>query len=471
MKSSEKPKNATLVNDTRVANGNAKGTDFHPYHYYHKAGDPLRPAPERVKNNPAWYGIRKFLLNGVRPVGKYTLPSMPGDYPQRLNDLYWEGDELMDNVVLAMKKMPSGEGRAMFNKAIKEGINAIENPPEAFVALFKQLDHIPEWVNWDEVEAGAGHFSNIPYWAVGIGAFLPTLYTTHGYATSIPVGATGRFVRQKENRMIEGVTYVSAVSTPGGLQRYSYGFETAVHIRLMHAFVRHQMYKKNGEFFDYSVDGDPMSQPDTLVGISVFGISNLLVAKAFGVEVSDEQMRSVDMQWRYIVYLMGGHERGIPKNLEESLYLLDHYIATQGKPSMFTDELNKAFFIGVKDTVKERSPAWQRPLVEFVFRDFVGSFTWHMVGDELAEEVKYLKKPNLVTKQLPMLLRAWTKFHGARGKYIPNATWNSRLGLDGTFINGYKKVMRVKEDETKVTFQSHDKTKADQFGQKSKYAS
>ncbi|MCG8670136.1 MAG: DUF2236 domain-containing protein [Pseudomonadales bacterium] len=469
MKTNEKIA-AELVEDARVTNGNAKNTNYHPFNYYRREGDPLRPAPQRIKNNPAWYNMRKFLLNGVRPVGKYTLPSMPGDYPKRLDDLYWEGDELMDNVVIEMKKMKPGEGRLVFNKALKEGIDSVDNPPKAFVKLFAQLDRIPDWLDWDELNVGAGYYSNLPFWAISIGAFLPTLYTTHGYATSIPVGATGRFIRQKENRMVEGLTFVSSISTPDGLQRYSYGFECAVHIRLMHAFVRHQMYKKNGEYFNYETDGDPMSQPDTLVGIPVFGISNLLIAKAYGVDYTEEQMRGVDMLWRYVVYLMGGHEAGIPKTIEESLYLLDYYMATQGKPSIFTDELNKAFFVGVRDTVVERSPVWQRPFVEFVFRDFVGSFTWHMVGDELAEEVKYLKKPNLITKQLPTMLRAWTKYNSARGNYEPNNIWNERLGVKGSFIEGYKKLMRIKEDETKVTFQSHDNTKAENLGMKSKFA-
>ncbi|OUR90108.1 hypothetical protein A9Q81_20135 [Gammaproteobacteria bacterium 42_54_T18] len=449
----------------------AKQTDYHPNNYFRRDNDALRPAPDRVKNNPAWYPMRKFLLNGLRPLGKYTPPTMVGDYPDRVNDLYWQGDELMDNVVASMRDMKGGEGRKMFTKAMKEGIDSIDNPPEAFVALFEQLDRVPDWVDWDEIDAGGAYFSNLPFWAIGIGAFLPTLYTTHGYATSIPVGATGRFVRQKENRMVEGIHFITSIAEPDGLRRYSYGFECAVHIRLMHAFVRAQMYKKNGEYFDYSTDGDPMSQPDTLVGIPVFGISNLLFLRAMGGDVSEKQMRSVDMMWRYVVYLMGGHENAIPQNLEESLYLLDHYIATQGKPSVFSDELNKAFFVGVKETIQERAPAWQKPLVEFIFADVVGSFTWHMVGDELAEEVKYLKKPNAVTKHLPKLLRGWAKVNSMRGKYRPNERWSHRFHHEGAFINGYKKFMLIRDDETNVDFKSHDNTKASDLGKKSAFSS
>ncbi len=455
---------------TRKVNPYAKSTGFHPFNYFRDQDDPLRPAPKRIKNNPAWYPMRNFLLEGLRPVGRYTMPSMPGDYPARLNDLYWQGDELMDNVVVSMSEMPSGHGRKMFNKALKEGIQAVENPPPSFVALFEQLDRVPDWVDWDLINRGGAYYSNLPFWAIGIAAFLPTLYTTHGYATSIPVGATGRLVRQKENRMIEGVTFVNAICEPDGVRRYSYGFECAVNVRLMHAMVRRQMYKKNGEYFDYSTDGDPMSQPDTLVGSAVFGISGLLFLRRFGVEVTQDQMESVDMLWRYVIYLMGGHENGLPKSLEESLFLLDYYIATQGKPSRFTDELNKAFFIGVHESVQERSPLWQKPMNDFVFRDVVGSFLWYMVGDELANEVKYLKKPNVVTKHLPGALWAWAKFHSLRGKYRPNATYNHRFHHEGTFIQGYKKLMRIREDETHVTYQAHDNTKVEDLGKVVKHS-
>jgi hypothetical protein len=448
---------------SRVFSPKSESTGFHPYCYYRRDTDPLRPAPTRIKNNSAWFGMREFLLDGLRPVGKYASPTMVGDYPARVNDLYWQGDELMDNVVIAISEMKGGEGRKMFSKAMKEGIDAIDNPPLAFVALFKQLDRVPDWVDWSKIEAGGAFFSNIPFWAISIGAFLPLLFTTHGYATSIPVGATGRFVRQKENRMVESLHFITSLAEPQGLKRYSYGFECAVHVRLMHAFVRNQMYKKNGDYFNYDTDGDPMSQPDTLVGIPVFGVLSLLVLRRYGGSVSEDQMESVDMLWRYVVYLMGGHENGIPMNIEESLYLLDHYIATQGKPSIFTDELNKAFFIGIKESITERSPAWQAPMVNFIFQDFVGSFLWTMAGEELSTEVKYIKKPNIVTRHLPTALTAWATFHDIRGKYKPNKVWSDRFHHDGTFVNGYKKLMRIKGSETEVNFRSHDNANAKKF--------
>lgn len=470
MEANPKPTPVKIANQQRVINPNAEKTDNHPYHYFHRAGDPYRPAPARIKNNPAWYPMRKFLLDGLRPVGKYAQPTMTGDYPERINDLYWQGDELMDNVVIAIRSMKTGEGRKMFTQALKHGIDTVDNPPEAFIALFKQLDRIPDWVDWEQINAGGAYYSNLPIWAIAFAAFMPILYTTHGYATSIPVGATGRFIRQKENRMIEGLHFLTSITEPDGLGRYSYGFECAVHVRLMHAFVRHQMYSKNGEFFEYSTDGDPLSQPDTLVGIPVFGISMLLLLRAFGAPVTEKQMNSVDMLWRYVVYLMGGEESGIPCNLEESLYLLDHYIATQGKPSMFTDELNKAFLIGIKETVLERSPAYQRPLIHFLFEDVLGSFMMHMVGEDLVDEVRYLKKPNLLTKQLPKLLQGWVQYQNILDTYKPNEDWNNIFHRNGKIMDMYKSLMRVKEDETDVTFRAHDNTQASDLGKKTKFA-
>lgn len=454
------------VNENLVINQNANETNYHPFNYYRREGDPLRPAPTRVKNNPAWYPMRKFLLDGLRPVGKFTTPTMEGDYPDRLNDLYWEGDELMDNVVIAMKKMPAGEGRKMFTQAMKKGIESVDNPPAAFIALFEQLDRVPDWVDWDEIEAGGAYQSHLPLWVVAIAGYLPTLYTTHGYATSIPVGATGRFIREKENRIIEGLHFLTSLAEPGGLKRYSYGFECAVHVRLMHAFVRHQMYKKNEEYFDYATDGDPMSQPDTLVGAPVFGISNLLFMRAMGVPVTEKQLRSVDMLWRYTLYLMGGHESCIPKNLEESLYLLDYYIATQGKPSQFTDELNHAFLIGMGDAIIDRAPAWQKPLFKFYFRDVFGSFMWYMVGDELALETKYAKKPNFITKQIPNAAKAWAAVQTLRGSYKPNEVWNPEFHRDGAMGDFIHSLFCTKEKNKKVTFQAHDNSKAEDFGKK-----
>ena len=88
--------NSEESKDKRIESPFTTFTDNHRYHYNRTESDALRPPPERVKGNPSWYHMRKFLLDGLRPVGKYTVPTMPGDYPARLNDLFWQGDELMD---------------------------------------------------------------------------------------------------------------------------------------------------------------------------------------------------------------------------------------------------------------------------------------------------------------------------------------------------------------------------------------
>lgn len=107
---------------------------------------------------------------------------------------------------------------------------------------------------------------------------------------------------------------------------------------------------------------------------------------------------------------------------------------------------------------------WQRPMVEFVFADLVGAFTEHMVGEELAEEVKHLKRPNRITKHLPKALKAWVRINKMVGGYKPNDVWDKRFHYEGTFMNGYKKLMRVKQNETDVNFRSHDKTQAKDLG-------
>ena len=94
----------------------------------------------------------------------------------------------------------------------------------------------------------------------------------------------------------------------------------------------------------------------------------------------------------------------------------------------------------------------------------------HMAGDELVDELKYVKKPNVITKHLPKLLQGWVKYQNIRDEYRPKEIWNSDFHRNGAVMDIYKKFMHIRNDESKVTFRSHDNTKAKDLGKKSKFA-
>ena len=432
----------------------------HPYDYYWTPGQELRPPPGRVKNTPRYFHARKFMLGDLRDVKRDSLPQIRGEYVDRYNDQFWEGDELMDNVVTAMKSFQggTGKGRAAFDQALREGINSLDNPPEAFIALFRQLDTEPEWLDWDRVDRGARIFSNLPGLYKTLNGVIDAVFTTNSAAVSLATGATGRFVRQKENRFIESLTLFTTMSAPGGMQRYGEGFKTGVHIRLMHAFVRRALSNKEG-LYEYDFHGNPISSADSIPAGPLFGIGAMLVMRAFGIEVRRDEMEDVDMLWRYMMYVMGVNPLVITQNLEESLFSIDYFFATLGEPSQYSDEMNRVFFQDIRESIKERCDTRrERFLTEFAFTQILGAFAWHMFGEELCLNLKYVRKPSFLARLVPKGVTLYNKLTSRDASY--DLPYNEGYDPD-LQAEAIKKILKANDKEAEVTFQSHDKTDSD----------
>ena len=51
--------------------------------------------------------------------------------------------------------------RSLFDAALTRGISSLDAPPAPLVALFRQLDRVPEWVDWERLELGARTYQRV----------------------------------------------------------------------------------------------------------------------------------------------------------------------------------------------------------------------------------------------------------------------------------------------------------------------
>src|SRR5215469_2565541 len=63
-------------------------------------------------------------------------------------------DPMADAVVAAMAELPDGQGHRLLNSALNHGIDALPEAPRALRELFAQLDDVPSWVNWEQLDLG-----------------------------------------------------------------------------------------------------------------------------------------------------------------------------------------------------------------------------------------------------------------------------------------------------------------------------
>ncbi len=221
------------------------------------------------------------------------------------------GDPLADDLVAMMQRLPSGEGRALFDTAVDGGIDAVSDPPGELVAFFGAVGDQPYWLDYDKLALAAR--VSMRTGLVGVGLALPGLALTGGYLASKadkPLVGTGDLRQMAPRRLNETAQWYIDVTSPGGLDRFARGFTGTLRVRLMHALVRAAMSRR--EDWDYGRWDFPVNQVQLAGTLMLFSLANLAGCQAMGLRFTDTERDAVFHFWRYVGLLMGVHPELVP---------------------------------------------------------------------------------------------------------------------------------------------------------------
>ena len=215
------------------------------------------------------------------------------------------GDELAYSAWNALKPLKRA-GHQMLTDALDNGIDSVSDAPDELRALFKQLDTVPEWVDWDQLNRGA-----IAIWRAG--RFVPIClgYSSIGYGFSSYGGTKAlNFTRllidegRAGERMAETLRWVAAVTTPNGMRRDGEGFNYSVRVRMVHCAVRFGVSRSPK--WQWNEWGLPITNSDLFFTTSKVFCANLVDAlEKLGINYSDQDREDIFALWRYIAYVMG----------------------------------------------------------------------------------------------------------------------------------------------------------------------
>jgi len=295
-------------------------------------------------------------------------------------------DTIADAVVDCFAKMPGGTGWAMVDEALANGIESIKNPPEEIVTLFESVDHVPDWVDWDQLERGA-----IAFWRPGFftGLALQCASLAAGYQSSsavMPLIITGRLVDRAEKRKEETSRWVLNASSPGGMKRSAEGFSYSVRVRLIHAFVRRKLMKMPE--WDSQAWGTPINLTDTSYGISgEFSSVAIDAIQKCGIKYSDRERADIYALWRYVGYVIGIPEDLLPISEADALERMAIKDLTDTRADDNSRHLVSALIEHGGDDVEDlpfylKSVVTQDRIVDFLYGQ-VRYFSGKLVADEL----------------------------------------------------------------------------------------
>ncbi|MBC7173470.1 MAG: DUF2236 domain-containing protein [Polyangiaceae bacterium] len=346
-------------------------------------------------------------------------------------DLMFEGDPLADAVAEWM--IAEGVGRSMkiFDRALRQGIAAIEDPPEALSALFRQVDRKPLWLDEKMLLVGQRAVQRsgglMPY-------ILGDVSLVGGYLTMASMNkslvATGALTPgSSAKRLYETLSWWLDVTGDHGLDRDAPGFVSTVKVRVMHSLVRTRLSAAPG--WRFAEWGTPLSQAHLATTNQGFASGFVTLARAFGMRYSAYEIESIMHLWRYCGLLMGVREEYCCSTVREGFRLIAMSAATSPPPDEDAVKLAEGYFEAGPD-FGARMPKWPAmqalgdTLSRLSLQSRIGTIR-AVLGKRDADLLKI--PPAGLSMAFPLVLAAWTMATQAVTAVLPHTrALEARIG-------------------------------------------
>ena len=261
-------------------------------------------------------------LGRVRSIDRSAYLDDP-DLLGRIREYTMLGDRTGDAYAALMPRYGFQRTVAMLVDACDKGIEAVEDAPAELVALIREMEQKPDWLDMELVEEGAAYERNAtanlsPFLIRG--AFIATFLNKY---SALPMALTGTLGQATAARRVkETATFFATTALPGAtkrdvylpagtwfelpgaLDRFGPGFKAAAMVRLMHSMVRVNVLSRPG-MWDAETYGMPIPQLDQMPAglIPVYFMSQEVLAKGRSRFTRIERGR-VELA-RYRCYLLG----------------------------------------------------------------------------------------------------------------------------------------------------------------------
>lgn len=318
------------------------GRNSENYDYYYRPGRPLRPIPPgKATFSDEWLYLRKLIFEPWFDVEREITPT---DATRLYDDHLWQGDELMDAVVDLFVDEGAETVRAMFEKALACGIDAVPDAPDALVRLFREVTEIPEWYSKRRGERGRQRMNSTTIPASLMVASFAVFDTVLNSDVSAATGATGRFKNEPIRRYTQTAKYFTAVLLADEVGPGTEAFDTAMRVRLIHALARRGLHARwsDSHFAEF---GDPMPN-SSFCGFMESMMIGVLVDHRHGRQISRDDLDDIWHFLSYWTWLAGVTSYLLPRSSMEAMRNLDYLLARNGTPSEWRAELATALLRG-----------------------------------------------------------------------------------------------------------------------------
>ena len=372
------------------------------------------------------------------------------------------GDQLADQLVAMMQRLPTGEGRRLFETAVEHGIDAVSDPPVELVEFFAAVDEVPYWVDRSRLDLACRVLGRtgvlVGYTALSMAALLGGYQASRVAKTLV---GTGDLTRMAGRRLAETTAWHIAVTTPGGLERSGEGFKATLRVRLMHAQVRAGMHRRPG--WDTAAWDHPVNASQVAGTTMMFSLAHLTGCQAFGLTFTRRERDAVYHLWRYLGHLLGVPAQILPS--EEG----DHWrlMALQAEyefahPDSDSTRLAQALIQAIGPAVIGDETSRAHELKRQAIREIMIAYARLILGPSVSD---VLQLPDRKSAQAFVIALAITiRTLEVPRRVIPGATrWSQARGRRAQLAVGRRMTAR----HSHSGYSRHDHLAANPMGQSS----
>ena len=319
-------------------------------------------------------------------------------YSQR----YWEYDTLGDTVIQEVfQTLGHRQAHQLLDNILKFGIDQVADVPQSLHTLFQEAQQLPSWLDETLLEAGAAFCRRTGPFGLIV---LRNYSLMGGYESSAinkPLIYTGALKKGAAKRMAETLSFWVDVTGQHALKPYAVGFNSAVHVRIIHALAR--TYTRSIPSWSDEQWGIPLNHGDMVATNLGFSLVFLDGLRKQGFNPSQQEVNGLFHLWKYIGYLIGIPVHYLPENETQAIASL--YAWTTSQPVADEDTIALAQAL-MNAPLLSNYPkkVWQKKLLVKIYL----GYNRYFLGRQTCRRMLL---PNTVFSFLPYVLAFVNNIH------------------------------------------------------------
>ncbi|KAE9568498.1 hypothetical protein CGCF415_v002992 [Colletotrichum fructicola] len=253
--------------------------------------------------------------------------------------------------------------------------------------LWTEINTIPDWVDWAQIERGQKVFVRYAGPAIFSLTFQSLVGGFGGRRVVETLARTGGFgVKVTRRRLLETFQHILQVTSDlPSIRPNGAGFASSVRVRLLHAAVRRRILaltREKPSYYDVEAWGIPVNDLDSIGTVSTFSATLIWIGlPRQGIYLTEREKEDYVALWRWVAHVLGTPTEAF-ESVSRARAMMESLMVSEIEPS----DTSRALANNVLSGLCNQPPS-------YVSRDFLAAETYWLNGAKLARALGIERPP------------------------------------------------------------------------------